>query len=281
MKKADVVIVGGSAAGVEAAMLVKKQHKLDKVIVIRKEAKVLVPCGIPYIIGTLESIEKNVMPDALLKDAELIVDEVTSINREAKTVTTAGGETIAYGKLILATGSRPAVPPIPGIELDNVFTIKKDMAYLQKLQDTLKQAKDVVIVGGGFIGAEFADECRKMGLNVTVVELLEHCLLLNCDDYFCCRIEDSLRAHGMQVNTACRVKSINGTKKVEYVECEKGLRFKADVVILATGVVPNNELARAAGLEIGELKGIMVDQYMRTKDPTGFDSYQRSQNRRS
>ena len=270
MKKADLVIVGGSAAGLEAAIIAKKQYKLDKVIVIRKEPKVLVPCGIPYIMGTLESIEKNVIPDALLGDTELIIDEVTSINRGAKTVTTAGGEVIGYGKLILATGSRPIAPPIPGAELGNVFIIQKDMAYLQKLQDALKQAKDVVIVGGGFIGAEFADECHKMGLKVTIVELLEHCLLLNCDDFFCTRIEDALKEAGVQVNTGCRVKSINGTETVEYVECEKGLRFKADVVILAIGVVPNNELARDAGLEIGERQGIKVDQYMRTSDPDIF-----------
>lgn len=270
MKKADLVIVGGSAAGLEAAIIAKKQYKLDKVIVIRKEPKVLVPCGIPYIMGTLESIEKNVIPDALLGDTELIIDEVTSINRGAKTVTTAGGEVIGYGKLILATGSRPIAPPIPGAELGNVFIIQKDMAYLQKLQDALKQAREVVIIGGGFIGAEFADECHKMGLKVTIVELLEHCLLLNCDDFFCIRIEDALKEAGVQVNTGCRVKSINGTETVEYVECEKGLRFKADVVILAIGVVPNNELARDAGLEIGERQGIKVDQYMRTSDPDIF-----------
>jgi len=270
VKKADLVIVGGSAAGLEAAIIAKKQYKLDKVIVIRKEPKVLVPCGIPYIMGTLESIEKNVIPDALLGDTELIIDEVTSINRGAKTVTTAGGEVIGYGKLILATGSRPIAPPIPGAELGNVFIIQKDMAYLQKLQDALKQAREVVIIGGGFIGAEFADECHKMGLKVTIVELLEHCLLLNCDDFFCIRIEDALKEAGVQVNTGCRVKSINGTETVEYVECEKGLRFKADVVILAIGVVPNNELARDAGLEIGERQGIKVDQYMRTSDPDIF-----------
>lgn len=270
MKKADVVIIGGSAAGTEAAMVIKKQYKLDKVIVIRREPKVLVPCGIPYIIGTLESINKNVLPDTLLGDAELIVDEVTSIDRNSKTVTTAGGETIGYDKLIIATGSRPMVPQLPGVELENVFTVKKEMDYLQKLQDALKQAKDVVIVGGGFIGAEFADECRKLNLNVTVVELLEHCLLLNCDDLFCTKIEDALREKGLQVNTGCRVKSINGTGKVDSVECEQGIKFKADVVILAIGVVPNSELARDAGLETGAYNAIMVDQYMRTNDPDIF-----------
>jgi NADH oxidase (H2O2-forming) len=270
VKKADVLIVGGSAAGIEAAVTAQKQYKPDKVIVVRKEEKTLVPCGIPYIMGTLGSAEKNVIPDTLLGGAELMIGEVTSIDRGAKSVTTAGGEAIGYDRLILATGSRPVVPPISGADLKNVFTIRKDINYLQQLQDVLKQAKDVAIVGGGFIGAEFADECRKMGLNVTLVELLEHCLMLNCDEDFCIRIEDKMREVGVQVNTTCRVKSIGGDDKVEYVECDKELRFKADVVILAIGVAPNTELARDAGLEIGEQKGIWVDQYMMTSDPNIF-----------
>ncbi|MBW2118172.1 MAG: FAD-dependent oxidoreductase [Deltaproteobacteria bacterium] len=270
MKKADVVIVGGSAAGIEAAITARKHYSSKNVIVVRREEKALVPCGIPYIMGTFGSAEKDVMPVALLGDAELIIDEVTSIDREAMSVTTAGGEIIGYDRLILATGSRPAVPPIPGADLNNVFTIRKEINYLKQLQEALKQAKEVVVVGGGFIGAEFADECRKMGLNVTVVELLEHCLYLNCDEGFCIRIEDKMREVGVQVNTTCRVKSIVGDRRVDYVECEKGLRFKADVVILAIGVVPNTELARDAGLEIGDQKGIWVDQYMITSDPNIF-----------
>jgi NADPH-dependent 2,4-dienoyl-CoA reductase/sulfur reductase-like enzyme len=270
MKKADVVIVGGSAAGIEAAITAQKQYPSKNVIVVRKEEKALVPCGIPYIMGTLGSADKDVMPNALLGNAELVVDEVISIDREAKSVNTAGGETIGYDRLVLATGSRPMTPPIPNANLDNVFTIRKDIGYLKQLQTALKQAKDVVIVGGGFIGAEFADECRKMGLNVTVVELLEHCLYLNCDEDFCIPIEDRMRDVGVQVNTTCRVKAIVGDKKVDYVECEKGVRFKADVVILALGVVPNTELASDAGLEIGKQGGILVDQYMITSDPNIF-----------
>jgi len=270
MKNADVVIVGGSAAGIEAAITAQRQYKLKKILVIRKEKQALVPCGIPYIMGTLGSPEEDVMPVSLLGDAELMIDEVISIDRGAKSITTGKGENIGYDRLILATGSRPVVPPIPGADLANVFAIRKDINYLKQLRDALKNAKDVVIVGGGFIGAEFADECRKMGLNVTIVELLEHCLYLNCDEDFCIRIEDAMREVGVKVNTECRVASICGEGKVEYVECDKGLRFKADVVILAIGVAPNTELARDAGIEIGEKRGILVDQYMITSDPHIF-----------
>lgn len=269
MKKADVVIVGGSAAGIETAITIRKHYKVDKTIVIRKEQRTLVPCGIPYIMSTLGSVEKDIMPDTLLEDAELVIDEVTSIDRGAQIVTTARGESIGYGKLVLATGSRPLVPPIPGVELENVFTVKKDLDYLQQLQDALTQARDVVIVGGGFIGAEFAEECHKMGLNVTIVELLEHCLLLNCDEDFCMRIEDRLSEAGVRVITRCRVRSIGGDNKVEYVECDRE-QLRADAVILAIGITPNTELAQKAGLEIGEQGGIMVDQYMMTSDPNIF-----------
>ena len=270
MKKADVVIVGGSAAGIEAAITAQKLYKGKKIIVIRREKRALVPCGIPYIMGTLGSVEKDEMPVSLLGNAELMVDEVTAIHRREKRVETAVGESIRYNKLILAMGSRPVVPPIEGVELDNVFAIRKEMRYLEKLQYALKRANDVVVVGGGFIGAEFADECQKMGLDVTVVELLDHCLYLNCDEDFCTSIEEKMAVVGVNVKTGVRVKALSGERSVERVDCEDGQSIKADVVILAMGVVPNVELAVDAGLEIGETKGIEVDQYMITSDPDIF-----------
>ena len=270
MKKADVVIIGGSAAGLQAAMVASRHYMIDKVIVIRREEKVLVPCGIPYIFGTLGSPDKNLMPDALLGDAELIVDEATAIDRSSQTVSTAGGETIGYKKLILSTGSRPVVPPIPGADLGNVFTAKKDVDYLQQLQQALAGAQDLVVIGGGFIGVEFADECRKLGLNVTIVELLPHCLQLVCTEDICARAEEKLREAGIRVITANAVKSILGDGKVEGVELSDGERLKADVVIIGIGVTPDTELAREAGLEIGELRGIKVDEYMMTTDPNIF-----------
>ena len=267
MDSANVVIIGGSAAGTEAARTAQKIYPDKRIVVVRKEKRALVPCGIPYIMGTLESIEKNVMPDTLLGSAELVRGEVAAVDRQAKTVRLVDGESIRYDKLVLATGSRPLVPSIPGVELENVFTVRKEMSYLEKLQRALQQAHEVVIIGGGFIGAEFADECHKMGAKVTIVELLDHCLYLNCDADYCVELEDRLREVGVRVNTGARVSAIGGKKHVAYVECVDGSRLDADLVILAIGVEPETELAAQAGLKIGESGGIVVDQYMITNDP--------------
>ena len=267
MNDAKVVIIGGSAAGPVAAIAAQRHHKLEKVTVIRQEEKVMVPCGIPYIFGTLGAADKNVIPDTILGNAELIIDEATSIDRKAQTVATAGGKTIAYDKLIIATGSLPIIPPIPGVDKENVFPVKKDIKYLQDVERVLDGAKNIVVIGGGFIGVEFADECRKKGANVTIVEMLPHCLQLACDEEFCTAAEDTLKERGINVLTDKTAKSIQGDGRVEYVELSDGEQLKADVVILGIGAVPNTELAKKAGLEIGEQRGIKVDEYMRTSDP--------------
>jgi len=272
MKKADLVIIGGSAAGLEAAIVASRHHKLEKTIVIRKEGKekVMVPCGIPYVFGTLGTTDKNVMPDALLGNSELIIDEATSIDRAARTVSTAGGEVVQYEKLILATGSKPMTPPIPGMDLGNVFSVPKEANYLENMQSKLRDCKELVIIGGGFIGIEFADECHKVGLNVTVVEMLPHCLLLALDEEFCSQAEDKLREKGVKIITNNAVKAMHGQTKVESVELSDGTKVDADAVIVAIGVVPVTDLASQAGLEIGERRGIQVDEYMRTSDPNVF-----------
>jgi len=267
MNDAKVVIIGGSAAGTEAAIVAQRHHKVGKITVIRKEERVLVPCGIPYIYGTLGAVDKNVIPDALLGNAELVIDEATSVDRKSQTVTTAGGKTIAYDKLIIATGSFPVIPRIPRVDMDNVFSVKKDIKYLQGLEKALSGAKNVVVIGGGFIGVEFADECGKRGLNVTIVEMLPHCLLLACDEEFCTTVENALKERGTKVLTNKTAQSIGGAGKVEYIEFSDGERLETDLVILGIGAVPNTELAQKAGLAIGEQRGIKVDEYMRTSDP--------------
>ena len=273
MKEADVVIIGGSAAGPVAGVTVRRQYKDASILLIRKENKVMVPCGIPYIFGTVGSPDKNVIPDALLSNngIELMVDEVTSVDRASKTLTTKGGEVVGYEKLILAIGSVPVRPPIPGMNLENVFPIWKDSDFLGQAQQVMGKAKDIVIIGGGFIGAEMADECKKIGdVSVTIVEILPHCLLLALDEEFCCAAESKLEERGIKIITGNGVKTIIGDGKVNAVELQSGDKVKADVVIVGIGAVPNTELAKDMDLKIGEARGIWVDEYMRTSDENIF-----------
>lgn len=273
MKKADLVVIGGSAAGPVAAITAKRHYKDASILLIRKENKVMVPCGIPYVFGTVGSPDKNVIPDALLSNngIELTVDEVTALDRAAKTLTTSGGETVGYDKLILATGSVPVRPPLPGMDLENVFPIWKDADYLGRVQLVLEKAKDMVIIGGGFIGAEMADECKKVGdANVTIVEILPHCLLLALDEEFCCLAESRLAERGINIITENGVRAILGDGKVDSVELQNGDKLKADAVIVGIGAAPNTELAKKMDLKIGEQRGIWVDEYMRTSDENIF-----------
>ncbi|RKY22988.1 MAG: pyridine nucleotide-disulfide oxidoreductase [Planctomycetota bacterium] len=273
MKNTDILVVGGSAAGVTAAISARRYYPNASITLVRKEKDVLIPCGIPYIIGTIGSPDKNLIPDAVLSknNVDFIIDEVISIDKAAKTVKTSSGNSLTYKKLILATGSSPFIPPIPGINLPNVFTIKKDTEYLRGLLKALDQSENVVIIGGGFIGLEFGDECKKRGiLNVTIIELLPHCLLLACDEEICILIENKLKESGINVLADNKVKLVGGKKRLEYVELENGEILKADVVILGIGAVPNVELAAAAGLATNKEKGVYVDEFMRTTDEDIF-----------
>ncbi len=272
MKKVDVLIVGGSAAGLVAGITARRHYPDASITLVRREEKVLIPCGIPYIFGTIGSPDKNLIPDTLLSKngIDLIIDEVTSIDREAKAVTMKGGETIGYERLILGTGSLPIVPPLPGVDLENVFVAKKDVQYLNNVLKALDQAREVVVIGGGFIGLEFADECRKRGLKVTVVELLPHCLFLVFDEEVCTRVEEELTKLGIKVMTNNKAKAILGNGKAERVQLDSGEELRADAVIFGIGVRPNTELAQKAGLKIGEKRGIWVDRYMRTSDENIF-----------
>lgn len=273
MENTDILIVGGSAAGITTAISARRYYPDAKIVVIRREKQVLIPCGIPYIFGTVGSPDRNLIPDTVLTkiNVGLTIDEVVSINKDTRIVETVSGRTFQYEKMVLATGSLPLVPAIPGVELDNVFTIRKDVECLQKLLDALDQAKDLVIVGGGFIGLEFADECKKRGIaNVIVVELLPHCLLLACDDEICVRVEKKLSERGIKVLVHRKVESIAGNKKVGYVILDNGQKIEADMVVLGIGVIPNIQLAQNASLEVDKKEGIYVDEFMRTSDENIF-----------
>lgn len=274
MAKADIVIIGGSAAGSVAGVTARRHCEDARITIIRKEkeGQELVPCGIPYIFGTVGTPEKNLIPDALLSrnNIELVVDEVTSIDRGSRSVATSKGESIEYEKLVIATGSTPIILPIPGMDLENVFVAKKDVDYLSGLLRKLDEVKNVIVIGGGFIGIEFADEFRKRDLSVSIVELLPHCLQLVFDEEFCIRAESKLSERGIRIITNARAEAIVGEKRSEGVQLANGEKLEADMVFVGVGVRPSIGLAQDAGLEIGESGGIWTDEYGRTSDENIF-----------
>jgi len=267
MIKSDVLIIGGSATGLVAAMTAKQDHPEKNVTLIRKEEKVMIPCGIPYIYGTVASSDNNILPDGGLNKlgVDIIVDEVISVDTTLKLCTTKLGKEIAYNKLIMGTGSMPIIPGwLKGTELENVFTIPKDKDYLDDLQQKLKGLQKVVVVGAGFIGVELSDELNKIDKEVTLVEILPSILGATFDDEFSSKAQENLVSRGVTVKSNCGIKSINGSRHVESVTFNNGTTMEADAVILALGYAPNTKLADSMGLTLNEFGFIKADQYRRT-----------------
>ncbi|MGH4125427.1 MAG: FAD-dependent oxidoreductase [Clostridium sp.] len=273
MIKTDLLVIGGSAGGILTATTAKKVYENKKVVLVRKSKTVMVPCGIPYIFGTLKDASKNRIPDAMLINAgvELIIEEVIKIDKEHKMATLANNEQIVYDKLVIATGSFPIVPKfIKGYDLDNVFTALKDEEYLNDFLTKLEKMQDIVVIGGGFIGVEFAEQLKKDGKNVTIIEIAEKCLWQAFDNKICGIAEEEMKENGINLKTGIKVKSILGTEKVEEVELENGEKIKADAVILGMGVVPNSNIAKEAGIKVNEKGAVLVDEYMRTSEKDVF-----------
>jgi NADH oxidase (H2O2-forming) len=273
MKKADVVIIGGSAAGLTAAITARRHYHDKKILLIRKEKLVPIPCGIPYIFGTVGSPQGNLIPDTPLEknNVEIMLDEITEIDREKLSLRTKSKEAIQYEKLIIATGSNPMMPPIPGFEKENVFPIYKDVEHLTKVQKTIEESRKIVVIGGGFIGVEVSDEINKNeGIEVTICELLPHCLQLAFDQEFCEKAEKLLKERGVKIVSGSKVVSIEGKAGVEGVKLGDGTVLDADMVIVGIGTVPDVDLAKNAGLRLGPTGSIWVDRTMRTSDENIF-----------
>lgn len=270
MKSYDIVIIGASAAGTTAATTARKFYGNKSILIIREAQNVPIPCGIPYIFGTVGDPMKNLIPvDNIMKanDIDVLVEKVIEIDKVNQLVLTAN-EKVSYDKLIITTGSMPIVPRLKGNDLENVYVVKKDVAYLLDLLSFTKEPKDIVIIGGGFIGVEMAEELKKHNEkhNVTVIEMQDHVLNLVYDTDLCIFAEDSLKQIGINIMTNERVIELVGEKKVTGVKLESGKDLKADVVIFGIGFVPNIELAQKANLEIGSMGGIKVNRYMQTSN---------------
>ena len=273
MKKYDIIVVGGGPAGVVSAVTAKKYYPKKSVMLLKSVKDSVIPCAIPYMFSTLKKPEDNALGNAPLEKngIEVIAEKVERLLPGKKTVETGGGTKYGYGKLIIATGSMPQVPPIPGIEKHGIYPILKDMKPLKELYADLKKAKNVAVIGGGFIGVEFADELSGIkGINVSLIEQMPRILANSFDEEFSSMAMEKLEEKGVKVLTNTSVKGFEGKDRVTSVIIEKGKNMPADVVVLGIGAVPDTELAKAAGLETGKSGGIIVDEYMRTSQPDIF-----------
>ena len=273
MMKYDVVIIGGNPAGGAAAIAAKKIHKDKSVLIIRKEPESLIPCGIPYVFGTLKSVDDNIksIEPAKKLGVEFIIDEVTAIDTKNKSLSLKNNNSVSYNKLIIATGSTPFVPPIKGNNLDGVVTIRKQIDYIKSIVKPLKSAKNIVVIGAGFIGLEMSDELIKVCKNVTLIESMGSVLPLAFDNDMTGPVAEVLSKHGVDIRTNTMVDEIIGeNNKVIGVKLKGGEIIKADKVILAIGYIPNTTLAKECDLEIGIYGGIVTDEYLRTSKDNIF-----------
>lgn len=191
---------------------------------------------------------------------------VAAIDRRAKTVTTSSGSEFGYDVLVVATGARPHVPPFGDTELKgvHVYRTPDDVAEILREAETARHA---VVIGGGLLGLEAAEACRELKLETTVVEREEFLMACQLDRAAGQMLDEKVEKLGIRMRLGAQVQSLEGAERVEKVCLEEGEPLPADLVIIATGIVPNDELAREAGLEVGPRGGIAVNEKMQTSDP--------------
>jgi NADPH-dependent 2,4-dienoyl-CoA reductase/sulfur reductase-like enzyme len=260
------VIIGGGPAGIITAVTARTAHPDKPVTLIKDIGDGVIPCAIPYMVHSMDAPEQNRMGNMPLEKAgvQIVVDRVVGFDTEAHTVELADGGTLGYDRLVLATGTLPAQPPIEGIDLPGVYAIEKSMHAMTELREKAARPQRVVILGGGFIGAEFADELADNVAEVHIVEMLPHLLQTAFDDEYCDEIRALLEKAGVIVHTDTLATRIEGSDSVESVVLSDGTELAADMVLLGVGGKPNVGLAEEAGLRITNRGSIWVDDYMRT-----------------
>lgn len=266
MVKTDILIIGGGPAGIIAAVTARKNNSTKKITLVREKEKGVIPCGIPYIFNRLDSVEKDLMPDKPLEinKINLLINKATKIDTANKKVYFENNKQLNYDKLILATGSKPTLIPIKGIDKKGIWQIRKDFEYLKKLRQAVLKSKNVVIIGGGFIGVELAEELSRIKkLNISIIERSEHCLSTTFDEEFTVAAEKKLKEKGVKIYTNTAIEEIIGESEVKSVKL-KDKKIPADLVIVSIGAKPNSDLTKEAGIKLGKHEGIKVNNYMET-----------------
>ncbi len=269
MKQYDIAIVGGGPAGVTCALSAKNTYQDKKIVLIRKEPKPMIPCGIPYVFHTLNEVSDNALPDTPLISNQIEIINEEAVGRNDHKLILANGDEVKFEKLVIATGSKAVMPKIDGADKGNVFLVMKDKEYLINMKARIQESENMVILGGGYIGVEVADELLKAKKNVTVVEMMDS-LLQSMDSDFGDKVKEIIENEGGKVITGKSVQKILGDKKVSAVELNDGTKINCDLLIVSCGYKPNLDLAEKFALTFEEGKGILVDAYLRTSQKDIF-----------
>ena len=201
------------------------------------------------------------------RDIEIHVeDKVVSIDREAKTVTSAKGIVAPYDKIVMATGSDAFVPPIPGVDKDGVF-VYRTIEDLEAITEYSKKSKRCAVIGGGLLGLEAAKAAMDLGLDTEVVEFAPRLMARQVDGAGGDMLKALIESRGIGVNLSKSTKNIAGDGKVAAMEFADETSLDVDMIIVSAGIKPRDELARAADLTVGERGGILVNNHLLTNDP--------------
>lgn len=264
-----IVFIGAGGVGLTAAFsLARKNPDLQITLFSRDSVVAYSQCGMPFVLdGKISGFD-----DLILYKPEVFSDlgldvrtgtTVTSIDIDSRTVTTEKGETVAYEKLVIATGSIPYTPAIPGVHLKGVHRLIT-LDDGRSLLNTLPRVRSAVIVGGGPIGLETAPAFLHRGIKTTIVERMPQLMPGALDTDMASIVEEYLAGKGATIITGKSIDSINGSQYVESVTAG-GETIPADMVLLSAGVRPNAALAKDSGIDIGPTGGIAVDEFFRVK----------------
>ena len=271
-----VLIVGGVAGGMSAATRLRRLKEDAEIIIFEQGPHVsYANCGLPYHIGEVIEAEESLLlqtPESLHARFNLDVrvnNRVTKIDRESKQVTVANLKDNteyqeSYDRLVLSTGAKPRMVPIPGLERALVLRDVQDAVKIKALVDT-KQIKSAAIIGAGFIGVELAENLRHRGIKTTIVEFRDH-ILPQFDPEMIEPMQKVLTENGIELALSAETEAVNEST----LTLKDGRVIDADLVVAAIGVVADHQLAVDAGLEIGSAGGIVVDDQMRTSDENIF-----------